>query len=75
MERRLPTVWGTSAELGDPEPTLGNPIGLVLERLTVPDLKDTKRCHKKHKVRLPKIQVTVIQFSEPQKHFYYSTLN
>lgn len=39
MERRLPIVWGTSAELGDPEPTLGNPMGLVLERLTVPDLK------------------------------------
>lgn len=38
MERRRLTVWGTSAEMGDPEVILGNPIGLVLERLTVPDL-------------------------------------
>lgn len=36
-------VWGTSAELGDPEPTFGNPIGLVLERRTVPDLKTQKQ--------------------------------
>lgn len=39
MERRRLTVWGTSAEMGDPEVILGNPIGLVLERLTVPDLR------------------------------------
>lgn len=30
-----------SAELGDPEPVLGNPMGLVLDRLTVPDLEQT----------------------------------
>lgn len=39
MERRLPTVGGTSAALGAPEAPLGKPMGLVLERLTVPDLK------------------------------------
>lgn len=45
-------VWGTSAELGDPEPTFGNPMGLVLERRTVPDLKNQKQENKsKHKMR------------------------
>lgn len=56
MERRRPTFGGTSTELGDPEPTFGNPRGLVLERLTVPDLnkkKKTQNIHlKKHKVQL-----------------------
>lgn len=42
MERRLPTVGGTSAELGEPEAPLGKPMGLVLERLTVPDLQQNK---------------------------------
>lgn len=42
MERRLPTVGGTSAELGEPEGPLGKPMGLVLERLTVPDLQQNK---------------------------------
>ena len=39
VDRRRPRVWVTSAELGDPEPTLGKPMGLVLERRTVPDLE------------------------------------
>ena len=39
VERRRPTVWALSAELGDPEPTFGKPMGLVLDRLTVPDLE------------------------------------
>lgn len=59
VERRLPTVGGTSAELGDPEATLGNPIGLVLERLTVPDLKKTDISHKIYEIKVPKIQAVV----------------
>lgn len=47
MERRLPTVGGTSAGLGEPEAPLGKPMGLVLERLTVPDLQQNKdKCEK-----------------------------
>lgn len=42
MDRRRPTVCGVSAELGDPELTLGKPMGLVLERLTVPDLHQNR---------------------------------
>lgn len=59
VERRLPTVGGTSAELGDPEATLGNPIGLVLERLTVPDLKKTDISHKIYEIKVPKIQTVI----------------
>lgn len=42
MESRLPTVGGMSVELGEPEAPLGKPMGLVLERLTVPDLKQNQ---------------------------------
>lgn len=59
VERRLPTVGGTSAELGDPEATLGNPIGLVLERLTVADLKKIDTGHTRYEIKVPKIQAVV----------------
>lgn len=52
MERRLPTLGGTSVVLGAPDAPLGKPMGLVLERLTVPDLK-----HDKHNVFEIKVRI------------------
>lgn len=40
VDKRRPVADTMSVELGDPEPTFKKPMGLVLERLTAPDLGD-----------------------------------